>query len=263
MWGLSTRALASELSQKDLVTTTVYETVSSPNNTTLVLQCGTSLPQCNRMTWGGLGSFSGYSGSTNSTDLESTAMDSTITGSTSIYLTSTDSKSTSLTSTTSTSTNPTPTEPSPTTPSATGGAPAASSSFVLQGSGVFSNYMFQFNGEDGRVLLGQLGQYSLVSFQLSQEGVLQNAADPSQIMFARYNSTVAQLLSDSGQDQTIVDVIREVRLGGDEDIISTDYRTGWFWDTATNQPALNYGNAVRSEEDYLRKGRCTQSLFAA
>ncbi|KAF3905000.1 hypothetical protein AA313_de0202443 [Arthrobotrys entomopaga] len=238
---LSIHALASKPDRRDLITTTVYETVSSPNNSTLTLQCGTSLSHCDEITWGGLGSYSGYSVLTNSTIGESTL----------IPLTSADSV-TSRPRTTDdfTSTNSGLTDftiiPSPNSPSSTTSAPPASSSFVLQGSGAYKNYFFQFNGDNGKVVLGTLGQKTLVSLQLREDGVLQNAADSSQIVFLRYNSTFAQSLSDLGEDNTITDVIREVRFGSDEYTLSPDYTFGWFWDTTANQPVLSHEGVIWS-----------------
>ncbi|KAK6526439.1 hypothetical protein TWF694_005025 [Orbilia ellipsospora] len=211
-------ALGSSLqTQRDLITTTeyVYEIASNTNNITYTVDsCGIFLPACGKLTWG---SFS-TSHSVITTNSATTSRTST-----------TSATSTTLrtlgTSTSSTSAN-TPT-----------------SSFLLKGSGAFGDYYFEFQtgNENGKVLLGNLGNGPVVSFQFGDGKTLRNAANPSQLLYLRYNSTTAESFSSDGA--AIVDVIRELQYGMDKDIIGTDLSTGWAWNTTTNQPALYHEGA--------------------
>ncbi|KAK6532001.1 hypothetical protein TWF694_003164 [Orbilia ellipsospora] len=210
---------AFEIQQRDLVTTTVYETVFDGDNVTYVLTCdspSSPLPKCNQVTWRGLG------------------------------------LSTTANSTTSpASTSPPSSLSSP--PSTTSSSPAASSSFVLQGSGEYANFFFEFNTANNRVLLGALGQQTLVSLQLDNS-VLRNSANTSQIVYLQYNTTIAQDFASAGESDSIVSQIREVRFGASDDIIETDYADGWFWNASTNQPGLIRQNAVWSFFAQVGKG---------
>ncbi|KAK6544445.1 hypothetical protein TWF694_001140 [Orbilia ellipsospora] len=127
------------------------------------------------------------------------------------------------------------------TTSNTSPSPAISSSlsspFVLEGDGPFQNYLFEFDDDSGRVLLGATGQETLVSFQLT-DGVLQNTADTSQLVYLRYNSTVAETFQTEGQ--AVANIIREVRFGAEDSLIASDYSDGWVWNSMNAQLSLNY-----------------------
>ncbi|KAF3911178.1 hypothetical protein AA313_de0209366 [Arthrobotrys entomopaga] len=184
---LLSHVFASEIQQRDLITTTLYETVFEGNSVTHVVQCDASslLPICNQITWGAM----------------STAA------------------------------------------SPTSSSPAPSSSFVLRGSGAYEDYYFEFNGGNNRVLLGTLGQHTLVALQL-EDTALKNAGDNSQIVYLRYNTTIAQRFAIAGESDYVVSLIREVRYGVNADITEADYADGWFWDTTINQPGLVHQDIV-------------------
>ncbi|KAF3225290.1 hypothetical protein TWF191_005340 [Orbilia oligospora] len=198
-------------------TTTVFATVGNHKTVTSILgDCATwdGLPGCNEVTWVPRSSPSRSSGSGSG-------------------------PSTSTSTTSSIVPIPTPGE-----------------AFVLHGQGIYNSLYVQFDDNTGRAVLANIGTSRFVSFRLDGEnnGLLQNAQDPTELVFARLNSS-ANSATFAEESKRVRSVIREVHYtaGIQKSLTRSDYLTKWFWNSTTGALELSY-NGKKSWEFYHVKG---------
>ncbi|KAF3104780.1 hypothetical protein TWF103_006755 [Orbilia oligospora] len=134
--------------------------------------------------------------------------------------------------------------------------PTPGEAFVLHGQGIYNSMYVQFDDNTGRAVLANIGTSRFVSFRLDEEnnGLLQNAQDPTELVFAHLNSS-ANSATFAGESKRVRSVLREVHyaVGVQDSLTRSDYLTKWFWNSTTGALELSY-NGRKSWEFYQVRG---------
>ncbi|KAK6510212.1 hypothetical protein TWF481_004928 [Arthrobotrys musiformis] len=119
--------------------------------------------------------------------------------------------------------------------------PTPGETFFLHGQGMYNGLAAQFDDTTGRVVLSDIGTSRLVSLVVdaANNGLLQNAQDSAEVVFARLNSS-ANNAAFPNESQTILSVLRGLYHTIDAGSIATgsDYLTEWFWNSTTGELEL-------------------------
>ncbi|KAF3911073.1 hypothetical protein AA313_de0204857 [Arthrobotrys entomopaga] len=109
-------------------------------------------------------------------------------------------------------------------------------SFVLGGSGDLDGFYLQFDAT-GNIFLSNLGEVTLLALHLDTDNaLLQNARDASQLLFLRHNSSFIEEQLPT-EDPAVLAQIFQVRIGDQVhgQLLSSDVYTGWLWDNQTDE----------------------------
>ncbi|KAF3911043.1 hypothetical protein AA313_de0203452 [Arthrobotrys entomopaga] len=124
---------------------------------------------------------------------------------------------------------------------------AIPSSFVLGGSGTLEGFYLHFD-TTGNVLLEALGSSPDILLALHLENtvaILQRAEDISQLVYLRHNNSFIEEIF-RNEEQSVINIIRQARIGTSQQLVSLDLLSGWVWHNETNEVRFLNGDETLS-----------------